>query len=169
MRTLVTIAVLAAVTASLALPASGARSSFDGNACGLLGNSQFKAAGLVGASCKEFPTKSGSFPALGTLTASAGLFRNTRVRGTHQLLLVVVKASDPSAVLAYLRQNKNTFLHTLGVAGVSTERTTRAAERWFLAGSSYGAYEGLVDSKAPKRTITKALASIEAAVKAGVS
>ena len=169
MRTLVTIAALAAVAASLGLPALAARATFDGNACGLLGTSEMKAARLVGAACRELPTKSGTWGALGTLTASVGVFHNTRIRGTHQLILIVVKASNPGAVLAYLRQNKDTFLHTLGVAGISSRSASGAGERWFLAGSSYGAYAGLVDGTAKKRTVVKALASIEAAVKSGVS
>ena len=169
MRTLVTIAAVAALAASLVLPASAARATFDGNACGLLGDSQFKASGLVGSSCKELPTKSGTWGSLGTLTAFAALYRNTRIRGTHQLLLIVVKASDPSAVLAYLRQNKDTLLRTLGVAGITGRSVKGSGERWFLAGGSYGVYAGLVDSTAKKRAVVKALASIEAGVKAAVS
>jgi len=169
MRRLVTVAAATAAAAALAVPASGARASFDGNACGLLGKAALKSASLTGASCKEYPSHSGTVGALGALTAYSGVYKNTRVRGTHELLLIVVRASNPSAVMAYLRQNKTIFLRQLGVNGVSTRSTAGAAERWFLAGGSYGVYAGLVDRRASKRTVTKALSSIEASVKAGLS
>lgn len=160
-----------AVVLAIAVPFAGARADgFDGNVCGLLGTSALKAANLP-ATCKELPSRSSSVGALGTLTFSGALYGKPITRAhqkVHVAFVGVIKASNPSAVLAYLRQNKQLFLHQLGVSGFTQSVGASFGERWFLAGGSYGCYLSLGDQGASRRHVTRALNAMQAAVKAGI-
>ena len=163
MRMIAAVAVVSVVAGLVVSADAAARTTFAGNVCGLVGTKQLKA-GRVPSSCKNHAIGSRAYGSLGTLTAWVGLYGS----GAHSLVVVVIKASNPSAVLAYLKAHEDTVLRQLAVKGVSSHSGVGRGERWFLAGGSYGVYAGLSDVGASKRVITKALSSIEAAVKSGI-
>lgn len=170
--TLIASAGALAAAAALAVPTAGARAAFDGNACGTLSTGQLKAVGVGGKACHALPTKTASIGALGSLTGSVaywgGIVPPRPGMKQHFLFVAVFKASNPGAVIAYLKNNKTYFLHQLGMTGSQTSATAGAGGRWFLAGGPYGCYVALTDQGTSKAQLKGLLNELEAAVKAKV-